>query len=80
MGFEVSAPASDNTTELYKSIYTSKCFTHLQDIARLRVAQLSNALHLCAGGVTTVPGSIPGCITSGRNWESQSVVWGRLLL
>ena len=30
----------------------------------------SNALHLSARGVTTVPGLIPGCITSGRDWET----------
>ncbi|KAM9484600.1 uncharacterized protein ACWYII_005258 isoform 1-T1 [Salvelinus alpinus] len=31
----------------------------------------SKALHLSARGVTTDPGSIPGCITTGRDWESQ---------
>ena len=35
-----------------------------------RVAQRSKALHLSARGVTTDPGSIPGCITTGREWES----------
>ena len=28
------------------------------------------ALHLSARGITTVPGLNPGCITSGRDWES----------
>ena len=32
-------------------------------------AQRSKALHL-AGGVTTDPGSNPGCITPSRDWES----------
>ena len=35
-----------------------------------RVAQQSNALHLSARGITTDPGSIPGFITTGRDWES----------
>jgi hypothetical protein len=35
-----------------------------------RVAQWSKALHLSARGVTTDPGSIPGCITTGCDWES----------
>ena len=35
-----------------------------------RVAQPSKALHLSARGVTTVPGLNPGCITSGRDWDS----------
>ena len=35
-----------------------------------RVAQRSKALHLSARGVTTDPGLIPGCITTGRDWES----------
>ena len=34
------------------------------------VVQRSKALHLSARGVTTVPGSNPGCITSDRDWES----------
>nr|XP_046151524.1 zinc finger protein 37-like isoform X3 [Oncorhynchus gorbuscha] len=29
--------------------------------------------HLSARGVATVPGSYPGCITSGRDWESHRV-------
>jgi hypothetical protein len=33
-----------------------------------RVAQRSKALHLSAKGVTTIPGSNPGCITSVRDW------------
>ena len=36
-----------------------------------RVAQRSKALYLSARGVTIVPGSIPGCFTSGRVWESR---------
>ena len=32
--------------------------------------QRSKALHLSGRGITTVPGLIPGCITSGRDWES----------
>jgi hypothetical protein len=35
-----------------------------------RVALRSKALQLSASGVTTDPGSIPGCITTGRDWES----------
>ncbi|XP_055737530.1 palmitoyltransferase ZDHHC20-B isoform X2 [Salvelinus fontinalis] len=35
-----------------------------------QVAQRSKALHLNASGVTTDPGSIPGCITTGRDWKS----------
>jgi hypothetical protein len=35
-----------------------------------QVVQQSNALHLSARGITTVPGSNPGCITSSRDWES----------
>ena len=34
-----------------------------------RVVQSSKALHFSARGVTTDPGSIPGCITTGRDWE-----------
>ena len=34
------------------------------------MAKGSKALHLNARGVTTVPGSNPGCITSGRDCES----------
>jgi hypothetical protein len=34
------------------------------------VPQRSEALHLSARGATTVLGSNPGCITSGRDWES----------
>ena len=39
--------------------------------------QQSKALRLSAGGITTDPGSIPGCITTGRDWESP---WDWLLL
>ena len=35
-----------------------------------RVAQGSKALHLSARSVTTDPGSIPGCITTGCDRES----------
>ena len=42
-----------------------------------RVAQLSKALYLIARGVTTVPGLNPGCITSGRDWESHKAVYNR---
>ena len=38
-----------------------------------RVAQQSKALHLSATGVTAAPGSNPGCVTSGRDWESHRV-------
>ena len=38
------------------------------------MAQLSKALHLSARGVTTDPGSIPGCITTGCDWESHRAV------
>ena len=38
-----------------------------------RVAQRSNALHLSARGITTDPGSIPGCITTGCDWKSHRV-------
>ena len=31
------------------------------------IGQQSKALHLNANGVTTDPGSIPGCITTGRD-------------
>jgi hypothetical protein len=34
------------------------------------VAQRSKALHLSARCITAVPGLNPGCITSGRDWES----------
>ncbi|XP_070293119.1 uncharacterized protein KIAA1671 isoform X2 [Salvelinus sp. IW2-2015] len=37
---------------------------------RLTASQLSKALHLSARGVTTDPGSIPGCIKTGRDLES----------
>ena len=30
----------------------------------------SKALHLSVRGVTTDPGSIPGCTSPGRDWES----------
>ena len=47
-----------------------------------RVAQWSKALHLSVRGVTTDPGTIPGCITTGReshraeqNWLSVVRVW-----
>ena len=35
-----------------------------------RITQRSKALQLSASGVTTDPGSIPGFITTGRDWES----------
>ena len=35
-----------------------------------RVAQWSKALYLSARGIPTVPGSNPGCITFGCDWES----------
>ena len=35
-----------------------------------RMEQRSKALHLSARGVITVHFSNPGCITSGRDWES----------
>ena len=38
------------------------------------VAQWSKVLHLSARGVATDPGSIPGCITTGRDWESHRAV------
>ena len=34
------------------------------------VVQWSKALHLSARGITTDPGLIPGCITTGFDWES----------
>jgi hypothetical protein len=34
------------------------------------VVQRSKALHLRARGITTDPGLIPGCITTGCDWES----------
>ncbi|CDR06146.1 unnamed protein product [Oncorhynchus mykiss] len=52
-----------------------------------RVAQRSKTLHLSARGVTTDPGSIPGCITTGcdreshraaHNWPSVVRVWPSL--
>ena len=39
-----------------------------------RVAQRAKALHLSARGVTTDPGLIPGCITTGYDWESHWAV------
>ena len=39
-----------------------------------RVAQRSKVLHLSARGITTDPGLIPGCITTGRGRETHSVV------
>jgi hypothetical protein len=41
----------------------------------------SKALHLSARGITTDPGSIPGCITTGPDQESQMVVhnWPRVV-
>jgi hypothetical protein len=47
----------------FKHSSTGKVLTHTWK-------QQSKALHLSARGVTTVPGSNPGCITSGRDWES----------
>ena len=35
----------------------------------------SKALHLIARGVTTVTGSNPGCITSGRDWEAHRAAY-----
>ena len=50
-----------------------------------RGAQRSKALYLNARGVTTDPGLIPGCITTGRDWASHrrahnwpSVMWVRV--
>jgi hypothetical protein len=60
-----------------------------------RVVQRSKTLHLSAQDFTTVPGSNPGCITSGCDWESHKAAhnwpivvpllahrfgWGRLSL
>ena len=39
-----------------------------------QVVQRSKTLHHSARGVTTDPGSIPGCITTGCIWESHRVV------
>ena len=39
-----------------------------------RVSQQSKALHCSAWGVTTDPGLIPGCMTTGRDWESHRAV------
>ena len=50
-----------------------------------QVAQHSKALHFSARGIPTDPDSFPGCITTGRDWESHraahnwpSVVWVRV--
>ena len=43
------------------------------DVFDSRVAQRSKAPHLSARGITKDPGSIPGCITTGCNWESNRV-------
>jgi hypothetical protein len=55
---------------------------HCHHLMGSRVAQRSKALHLSVCSITTVPGLNPGCITSGRDWESHtaahnwpSVVW-----
>jgi hypothetical protein len=40
----------------------------------LAVCSKRKALHLSARGVTTDPGSIPGCITTGRDRESHRAV------
>uniref|UniRef100_A0A8C8F416 Peptidyl-prolyl cis-trans isomerase n=1 Tax=Oncorhynchus tshawytscha TaxID=74940 RepID=A0A8C8F416_ONCTS len=40
-----------------------------------QVAQRSKALHFSARGVTTVPGSKPGCITTGHDWESHMAAY-----
>ena len=50
-----------------------KCLVILGQAAGSRVAQWSKALHLSARGVTTDPGLIPGCITTGCDWESHRV-------
>jgi hypothetical protein len=39
-----------------------------------RVAQWSKTLHLSARGVTAMPDSNPGCITSSCDWESHRAV------
>ena len=46
-----------------------------------RVPQWSKTLHLSARGVTAVPGLNPGCITSGRDWESHREAhnWPRVI-
>ena len=46
------------------------------------VAQRSKALHLSAKCVTTDLGSITGCITTGRDWESHRAVhnWSSVVL
>ena len=35
------------------------------------MVQQSKALHLSPKGITTDPDSIPGCITTGSDWESR---------
>jgi hypothetical protein len=55
----------------YSSVY--EVFIFYGHCLGSRVAQQSKALHLSARLVTTVPGSNPGCITSGRDWESYRV-------
>ena len=37
----------------------------------IKLQLAGRALHLGARGVNTDPGLIPGCITTGRDWESQ---------
>jgi hypothetical protein len=43
----------------------------LQGVKRVPQGR-SKALHLSAKGVTTDPGSIPGCITTGSDWQSHT--------
>ena len=43
---------------------------NLTHVCVFRVAQRSEALHLSNSGVTTDPGSIPGCFPTGLDRES----------
>ena len=51
-------------------IFTSVLPTFKKGLA----AQRTKALHQSARGVTTDLGSIPGCVTTVRDWESDRVV------
>ena len=47
------------------------CGFRMFDVVDTQVAQRSKALHISARVVTTDRGSIPGCITTGYDWESR---------
>jgi hypothetical protein len=74
MLYQYTGDTQEHTIIIYAAVLCLSYIlipSHLTPIHGHRVPQWSKALHLSARGVTTDPGSIPDCITTGCDWESQ---------